>query len=146
MRSTNSIIADVTTLNFNVLFEIGYGIGLGLPIIPIRDTSYAQDQRIFDELGLLDNLGYVDFENSNELAEKILKRIDAKPLSLQTPVLNQEQPLFLVRSHIYTDGMVKLMSALKKSGLWFRTFDGSVDILVTVRDLSSRRKGVESVL
>ena len=43
MRSTNSIIADVTTLIFNVLFEIGYGIGLGLPIIPIVDLLFPSE-------------------------------------------------------------------------------------------------------
>ncbi len=103
--------------------QIIFWMGLGLPVIPIRDTTFIQDQRIFDELGLLDTLGYVDFENSEELREKILRRLGTKPLSLQRPPVNREQPLYLIRSHIYTDGMVKLMSALKKSGLWFRTFD-----------------------
>jgi hypothetical protein len=123
MRSAGVVVADVTTLNFNVLFEIGYAMGLGLPIIPIRDTTFIQDQRIFDELGLLDTLGYVDFENSDELGEKILKRLASKPLNFQPAPLNREQPLYLMKSHVHTDGMVKLMSALKKSGLWFRTFD-----------------------
>ena len=51
-RFSKHIIADVTTLNFNLLFEIGYAIGLGKPVIPIRDTSYIKDQKDFDELGL----------------------------------------------------------------------------------------------
>ena len=123
MRSTKIVVADVTTLNFNLLFEIGYALGLGLPVIPIRDTTYVQDRRVFDELGLLDTLGYVDFENSDELGSKIQKLMGTKPLSLQNPPINREQPLYLIRSHVHTDGMIKLMSALKKSGLWFRTFD-----------------------
>lgn len=123
MRSTNLVVADVTTLNFNLLFEIGYAIGLGVPIVPIRDTSYIPDQRVFDELGLLDTLGYVDFENSEELGSKILKLVGSQPLNVQNPPINREQPLYLLRSHVHTDGMIKLMSALKKSGLWFRTFD-----------------------
>ena len=123
MRSARTVVADVTTLNFNVLFEIGYAMGLGLPIIPVRDTSYIQDKKVFDELGLLDNLGYLDFQNSRELADKILKRLEFRAPSLQQPSINREQALYLIRSHVHTDGMLKLMSALKKSGLWFRTFD-----------------------
>ena len=123
MRTAKVVVADVTTLNFNVLFEIGYATGLGIPIIPIRDKTFTQDHRVFDELGILDTLGYVDFENSSELGEKILNRLSTKPVGIQPAPLNREQPLYLLKSHIHTDGMVKLMSALKKSGLWFRTFD-----------------------
>ena len=38
-RFSEVIVADVSSLNFNVLFEIGYALGLGLPVIPIRDVS-----------------------------------------------------------------------------------------------------------
>src|SRR4051794_1365594 len=31
-RASTSICADVTTLNFNLLFEIGFATGLGLPV------------------------------------------------------------------------------------------------------------------
>jgi hypothetical protein len=123
LRFTELAIADVTTLNFNVLFEIGYASGLGLPVVPIRDTSYISDQKVFDELGLLDTIGYVDFHNSQELVEALLKRGEMKAQSLQSPQISKEQPLYLMKSHVQTEGMVKLLSALKKSGLRFRTFD-----------------------
>jgi hypothetical protein len=123
LRFTELVVADVTTLNFNLLFEIGYALGLGLPVVPIRDTSYIRDQRIFDEIGLLDTLGYLDFQNSTELTEALLARTGPQTQTLQRPQINKEQPLYLMKSHIQTDGMVKLLSALKKSGLRFRTFD-----------------------
>jgi len=123
LRSTKLVIADVTTLNFNLLFEIGYALGLGQPVLPIRDTSYVRDHKMFDELGLLDTLGYVDFQNSTSLTESLTSRAGAMPPFHQHPALNREQPLYIVRSHIQSEGMVKLMSVLKKSGLRFRTFD-----------------------
>ena len=52
IRFAKLVVADVTTLNFNLLFEIGYAVGIGLPVLPIRDTSYSRDQRAFDELGI----------------------------------------------------------------------------------------------
>jgi len=123
MRFSKLIIADVSTLNFNLLFEIGYAFGLGVAVLPIRDVSYSRDQRIFDELGLLDSFGYLDFENSTDLADGILKSKSSNPLTAQNPELNKEQPLYLMRSKVQNEGMVKLMSALKKTGLRFRTFD-----------------------
>jgi hypothetical protein len=123
LRSTNLVIADVTTLNFNLLFEIGYAIGLGKPVLPIRDTTYIRDVRVFEELGILDTVGYVDFQNSATLLEGVTKRMEDTPIFNQYPPINSEQPLYLIRSHIQTEGMIKLMSVLKKSGLRFRTFD-----------------------
>jgi nucleoside 2-deoxyribosyltransferase len=67
MRGATTIYADVTTFNFNLLFEIGYAIGLGLPVRPIRDSSYIRDRRAFDALGVLDTLGYVDFSAIEEV-------------------------------------------------------------------------------
>ncbi len=123
LRFTKLIIADVTTLNFNLLFEIGYAIGLGKPVLPIRDVSYIRDQKVFDELGLLDTLGYIDFQNSKTLTEDVSRRLDDTPPFNKYPALNSELPLYLVKSPIQNEGMIKLMSALKKSGLRFRTFD-----------------------
>src|SRR5438876_3726525 len=68
MRFANMVVADVTTLNFNLMFEIGYALGLGLPVVPIRDTSFVQDDKIFGQIGLIDTIGYLDFQNSLGLA------------------------------------------------------------------------------
>jgi hypothetical protein len=123
LRFTELVVADVTTLNFNLLFEIGYALGLGLPVVPIRDTSIIRDKKIFDELGLLDTLGYLDFQNSSDLVGALLARSDIATSAFQKPQIDKEQPLYLMKSNVQTDGMVKLISALKKSGLRFRSFD-----------------------
>ena len=68
MRLSETVVADVTTLNFNLLFEIGYALGLEMPVVPVRDTTYTRDKRVFDDLGLLDTIGYTDFQNSEQLA------------------------------------------------------------------------------
>jgi nucleoside 2-deoxyribosyltransferase len=105
-----------------VLFEIGYALGLGVPVQPARDRNYAQDAKAFDELGMLDTFGYSPFQNSEELATEIAN-YRPQAIAPQTATINREAPLYLVRGHVQNDGMVKLMSALKKSGLRFRAFD-----------------------
>jgi hypothetical protein len=123
IRFTKLVVADVTTLNFNLLFEIGFALGLGMPVLPIRDTSNIRDAKDFEELGILDTFGYFDYHNVAELRDGVLARRGSPPLNIQAPSLNQQQPLFVVKSPVENDGMIKLMSVIKKSRLRFRTFD-----------------------
>ncbi|MEB2346073.1 MAG: hypothetical protein OZ948_15195 [Deltaproteobacteria bacterium] len=121
MRFADFVAADVTTLNFNLLFEIGFGIGLGLPVIPIRDASYLRDKDAFNDLGLLDTLGYTDFRNAEDLVQKIgeLRPEPLPPLVSSSP----DSALYVLRSRHETEGEVVLASILRRSFLEFRTFD-----------------------
>lgn len=123
MRFASVIVADVTTLNFNVMFEIGYALGLGVPVLPIRDTTYIQDSKLFGQIGMIDVLGYIDFTNSAGLAGSVSARLNQQPVFPQPPPINREQPLFIMKSHIQNEGSIRLMSSVKKSGLRFRSFD-----------------------
>lgn len=122
IRFTSVVVADVTTLNFNLLFEIGYALGLNKAILPIRDSNFIQDKKEFDQLGLLDTFGYHDFQNYKELMDGVLERTPT-PFTAQIPAINKEMPIYLIKSHVQTDGMIRLLSSLKKSALRFRTFD-----------------------
>ena len=134
-RFTGVAIADVTTLNFNVMFEIGFALGLGVPVIPIRDTTLSWDNHTFQELGLLDTFGYQDFQSSDDLAEKLpnVIRHSSFPFS-QISRRNLDQPVYIVKSPIATDGQIKLMSVMKKSGLRFRTFDPKETSRLSIQD------------
>jgi hypothetical protein len=123
LRFSDVVVSDVSTLNFNVLFEMGYALGLGKPIFPIRDTTYVRDRKEFDQLGLLDTVGYVDFQNADTLARELLSRIGSIPIPQRNAAPNKEQPIYVVKSHIDTDGQVRLLSALEKSAFEYRVFD-----------------------
>ena len=123
MRGAATVYADVTTLNFNLLFEIGFALGLGLPVRPIRDSSYARDKKAFDALGVLDTLGYMDFTNSSTLAESVRRAGPGQPLGAFSPRDYRETPLYVLKGPVDTDGVVRLLSLLKKSRLRFRTHD-----------------------
>jgi hypothetical protein len=56
------------------------------------------------------------------------------PLALQTPPLNLEQPLYVIKSPVENDGMIKLMSVIKKSRLRFRTFDSKEIARISVHE------------
>lgn len=123
MRFTDLVVADVTTLNFNLMFEIGYAIGLGLPVLPIRNTEYVVDKRQFDELGILDTFGYFDFQTSNEIRGRLVSEPAPQKLNIKEPQPNNEAPLYVVRPPTDSDGTVKMLSVIKKSRLRFRLLD-----------------------
>jgi hypothetical protein len=123
MRNSAAVVCDVTTLSFNVLFELGYAIGLGLPVLPIRDTSYELARRNFDSLSLLDTLGYIDFANSSHLREQLTGRLPAHALPETTVRLHRDTPLYLLKSPIETEGVLQLAATLKKARFRFRAYD-----------------------
>src|SRR6185369_4997690 len=120
MRFASHVVTDVTTLNFNLMFEIGFALGLGLPIIPIRDTSLLTDKLPFDELGLLDTIGFTDFVNSQQLATLLPAKLPVSPMPSPAVSPDREQPLYVVKGPLETEGEVRLLSTLKKSALRFR--------------------------
>jgi hypothetical protein len=134
-RFSAAIVPDVTTLNLNVLFEVGYALGLDRLLIPIRDTSIVKDKKVFEELGLLDTFGYVDFENSEDLAQKFVAALaGARPAFLQGYPVNKDQPLYVIKGPVASDGQVKLLSGIKKSGLRFRSFDPKETSRLSLQD------------
>jgi hypothetical protein len=122
-RGASVVYADVTTLNFNLLFEIGFALGLGKPVRPIRDTTYSVDRKAFAALGVLDTLGYIDFTSGQALANAVLAEPAAMPLGPSPRRHAREAPLFLLKGPIDTDGAVRLMSLIKKSKIAFRAYD-----------------------
>ena len=61
--------ADLTGVNDNVLFELGYAIATEKPIFLIIDTSHDPTRRWFRELGLLSSTGYYSYTNSTDIFE-----------------------------------------------------------------------------
>jgi hypothetical protein len=143
MRFTQTIVVDVTTMNFNLLFEIGVALGLEQPVLPVRDTTLLTSKDAFQELGLLDTIGYIDFSNSDNLARAIQDRLPAYAIPAPNVDLNKEAPLYVLKCPIPTEGDIRMLSVLKKSALRFRT----LDILETPRiPLTEARRQVEESL
>lgn len=145
-RFSQVVVADVTTLNFNLMFEIGVALGLELPVIPIRDTSFIRDKREFDKFGMLDTVGYLDFQNSDQLASAILGKLPLRPIPTPLAELNFDSPLYVLKGPINTEGEVRLMSTLKKSSLRFRSFDPVETPRLSLHELRKQISGSLGVI
>ena len=67
IEKADFLCADLTGLNENVLFEIGFAIGKKKPIWLIQDTSIVESYNRFKELNFLTTIGYDSYTNSNEI-------------------------------------------------------------------------------
>jgi len=123
IRRSETVFTDVTTLNFNLLFELGFCIGLDVPVVPIRDPSYVEDKKAFQALGVLDTLKYIEFRNASELAKEAAKTLGSTALQRPPKKTYRDAPLYVLKGPIDTEGAVQLMATLKKSPLHFRTYD-----------------------
>ena len=63
----NLFCADLTGLNPNVMFELGYAIAKNKRIWLIFDTTISESKKKFDQLRILTTVGYKKYCNSEEI-------------------------------------------------------------------------------
>lgn len=129
----NALVADITRLNFNVTFEIGYAIGRSKRLVLIKNSALTGSDDLIREVGLFDTLGYKKYSNSRELANYLGSMIDILPLNLQGSI-NTAAPIYLVLPRVKTDAEIRAISRIKKAGLRFRAFDPEEQSRLSARD------------
>lgn len=117
------LVADITCLNFNVVFEIGYAIGRRKRVYLIRNEALIGSDVLIREVGIFDTLGYSKYSNSDQLFHMLRKIVDIEPLSFDPNRINSGAPVYLVLPRKKTDLEIRLVSRIKKARLQFRSFD-----------------------
>jgi hypothetical protein len=113
--------ADITTINPNVMFELGFAIGRDKRIWLIRDDSYVDSKSEFDQLRLLTTIGYRPYTN----AEQIIKGFfsDKPHSTLESTIFResiepllgpskQQESLLYLKSRHDTEGSVRVSRVL----------------------------------
>jgi hypothetical protein len=67
------IIADVTYLNQNVVYEIGFAIGNEKRSFLIRHQTTQGDKSVAREAGIFDTLGYVEYADQDDLIRRLTR-------------------------------------------------------------------------
>lgn len=70
------LAADVTYLNENVTFEIGYAIGSKKRCLLFVNSAQSGDHELANRIGIFDTLGYERYENSETLTKLMVNRTD----------------------------------------------------------------------
>lgn len=79
IESSDFLCADLTGMNQNVLFEIGYALAKNKPIFLVFDTSIVESTRLYKELNLLTNIGYHSYSNSHDIVNGFYEFIANEP-------------------------------------------------------------------
>jgi hypothetical protein len=122
IESAEFMVADLTRLNFNVTYEIGFAIGRQKRVILVRNVSITDGPPKIQDVGIFDTLGYEKYQNSTELRLRIDKLNELLPIDLANQ-LNQKAPVYLVEPPHKTDWAERIISRIKKAGYIYRTFD-----------------------
>lgn len=119
------LIADITHLNFNVTYEIGYAIGIGKRAYLIKHGgitgSKVDDVR---KVGIFDTLGFQTYNDSDELHGILSRPIDPTPIAI-TPTLDLKAPLYILETPVRTEAMGRIAARVKKARLNYRSFNPS---------------------
>ena len=117
------LVADITQLNFNVVFEIGYAIGRGKRAYLIRNAAITGSDDLINQVGIFDTLGYEEYSSSKQLASSLGAISSAQPLTITDTFLNKTTPVYLILPRTKSDPEIRTLSRIKKVRLQFRSFD-----------------------
>jgi len=118
--------ADLTGLNDNVLFELGYAIAKRKPIWLINDPSIIKAQTRVKQFGLLTNIGYSAYTNSTTIVQCFYKD---QPYDKTHDVLvdyiknvtgkNEAFPILFLKGQVDTNYSRSIISSIKEFKLPF---------------------------
>ncbi len=121
LENANVLVADITTLNFNVTFEIGYAIGIGRRVFLTKSAEYVADDDLINRIGIFDTLGYERYKNARELTRLISNIRDLHPID-STAKLNVTTPVYILETPVRGGVMSHIISRIKKARLFYRSF------------------------
>src|SRR5262249_46037285 len=89
------VVADITRLNFNVTFEVGYAIGRQKRTFLISNKALSPDEKAISQLGVYDTLGHKSYENSDDLSLCLSSVQDIFPLEFPSYEIDRA-PIFVL--------------------------------------------------
>ena len=122
IRNARCVATDITDLNFNVLFELGFAIGAGKAIWPLVESS--EEDRLYKTFDTLTTVGHSRYTNSKTIATKLSKKkpwtrgahLNAPSLMASKPTRGARQILYL-RGPSEDEASLRVEETLEASGL-----------------------------
>ncbi|UQR64281.1 hypothetical protein LRP30_02885 [Bradyrhizobium sp. C-145] len=121
------VVADITYLNLNVVYEIGFTIGRQKRVFLVKNKSIDGDKALINAVGIFDTLGYRDYETYEELKQWLCAHIEPTHIPFST-ALDSKFPVYTVEPATRDDGINTTISRVKKARYPYRSFHGSDDL------------------
>lgn len=133
IEGSKFIVADITYLNPNVVYEVGFAIGKEKRVFLIRSRAIEGDKKIAQVAGIFDTLGYEEYGDDEDLSHRLSSYIDPAPQPIPGG-LDRLAPIYVVEP-LEKGGIATLMtSRLKKARYRYRRFDPSEDTRLSAVD------------
>jgi hypothetical protein len=140
IENSDFVVADITSLNNNVVYEIGYAIGAGKRVLILRNIDSNVTSEELNRIGIFDTLGYDNYGTANEFASKISADLSDRKIEINYEP-DKAQPLYLVGCAEPSDISQRIASRIKRSRLVFRSFTPFEEIRmsapVAIRNIAS---------
>lgn len=128
--------ADLTSLNDNVLFELGYAITKKKPIWLVIDKSNENSNKKFKELGFFTTVGYSDYTNTSQLynsfcEEEVYSSTNTlfDSIFASIDIEQSEKALFYIKSQIDTNYSQDIINEIERLKLPY-TLDDPIETKV----------------
>lgn len=120
----NNFVGDISVLNHNVIYEIGYAIGKKRNILLTSNEAVNESTKEqIKEIGIFDTLGFKEYQNSIEFQD-ILQNNGENKIKFNANLQDRTSPpIYLLEAKIKTDQVLRITSKIKKSALGYRSFD-----------------------
>lgn len=112
--TSDALVADITRLNFNVVYEVGYAIGRGKRVLLVKHKAISDIAPTIQDVGIFDTLGYRTYATADELAAFLRDVTDLRPIPIPDK-RNEKTPIYLVQPALKTDYDGLIAAAVKKS-------------------------------
>ncbi|MEY9323480.1 P-loop ATPase, Sll1717 family [Sinorhizobium fredii] len=128
------VVGDITYLNLNVIYEVGFAIGRGKRVFLIRHKQTAGDKALANSAGIFDTLGYHEYSGVEDLQARLSAYIDETPLPISFP-LNRKALVYILEPPVRSQAVKILISRVKKAGYHhYRSFNPDEDLRLSATD------------
>lgn len=131
--SASLVIADITYLNLNVVYEIGYAIGKGKRVFLIRHGDIHGDKGLAARVGIFDTLGYFEYDSPDALSYRLSGYIDERAMDFPTAI-DHKSPVYVVEPPVKGEAATMMTSRLKKARYRYRSFNPTEDSRLSAVD------------
>jgi hypothetical protein len=139
------VVADITYLNVNVVYEIGFTIGRGKRVFIVRNQSITGDKAEVKAVGIFDTLGYWEYDTYDDLKNRLAAHIEPQHIPFST-VLDTKFPVYIVEPLTRDDGITTTISRVKKARYPYRSFHGDDDLRMSAPETTRHVAAASGVI
>ena len=117
------LCADITALNNNVAFEVGFAIAKRKKVLLVLNTAVPNDSILFKKIGVYDTLGYKGYTDITHLVGLLRRENDTRPYKMPKRQAKSKSPVYIIEAADRAASTASVISQVKKSGLRFHSYN-----------------------